>query len=258
MSPSSNDSVGRFTNRVDSYARYRPRYPQGAVDWLVAQGALRPDQAIADVGAGTGILSELLLNNGYTVYAVEPNAAMRAVAEAALSGSPRFHSVDGAAEATTLPAASVGAVTAAQAFHWFNPPAARAEFRRILTPGGWVALLWNDRNVGATPFMRAYEALVDPWGTDVRQVNHKNVVDDAVLSAFFGPAGYVRHQLPNEQLFGWEGLLGRTTSTSYLPMPGDAGYDTMIEALRLLFAQYAVEGKVVMKYTTQIFVGKLD
>lgn len=258
MSPNANDSVGRFTNRVDSYARYRPRYPQGAVDWLVAQGALRPGQAIADVGAGTGILSELLLNNGYTVYAVEPNAAMRTVAEAALSASPRFHSIDGTAEATTLPAASVDVVTAAQAFHWFNPPAARAEFRRILTPGGWVALLWNDRNVGATPFMRAYEALVDRWGTDFRQVNHKNVVDDAVLSAFFGPAGYVRHQLPNEQVFGWEGLLGRTTSTSYLPTPGDAGYDTMIEALRLLFAQHAVEGSVVMYYTTQIFVGKLD
>ena len=256
MSEQGADSVTRFTPRVDSYARYRPRYPQGAVDFLVATGALPPATAIADVGAGTGILTELLLRNGHTVYAVEPNAAMRAAAEGALGNLPGFHSVDGRAEATTLPVASVGLVTAAQAFHWFDPPAARAEFQRILTPGGRVALLWNDRAVEATAFMRAYEQLVDTFGTDFRQVCHNTVVDDEALRRFFSPAGYVEHQLPNAQPLDWEGLLGRATSTSYLPVPGAPGYDEMVAALRILFDRYATDGQVTMQYVTRVYVGR--
>ncbi len=158
------DSISRFSNRAEIYARYRPRYPDAVIACLTDACGLSPSATVADVGAGTGILTELFLRNGNPVYAVEPNAAIRGVAEAQLQGTPDFHSIDGRAEATTLPKNSVDFVVAGQAFHWFEPVATRREFRRILKPGGWIALIWNDRRLDSTPFMRAYHELLDEFG----------------------------------------------------------------------------------------------
>src|SRR5262245_32425671 len=104
------DSTQRFSDRVADYVRWRPSYPPGVVTALQAAGLLRPSSAVADVGSGTGIFTALLLPHAARVFAVEPNAPMRAAAEAALGGDPRFASVAGSAEATTLPPASVDLV----------------------------------------------------------------------------------------------------------------------------------------------------
>ena len=157
------DSVSRFSNRVESYARYRPRYPDAVITFLADTCGLSPSAVVADVGAGTGILTELFLRNGNVVLAVEPNAAMRGAAEAQLRGYQGFHSIDGRAEVTTLPTDSVDFAVAGQAFHWFEPVATRREFRRILKPGGLIALIWNDRRLDSTPFMRAYHELLDEF-----------------------------------------------------------------------------------------------
>src|SRR5688572_11145173 len=154
------DSATRFSNRVDDYIKYRPGYPGAIVDFLTAACGLTPAAVIADVGSGTGILSELFLKQGNRVFGVEPNQEMREAAERILAGYPSFTSVAGSAEATSLPAQSVDYITAAQAFHWFERERARAEFERILKPGGWVLLLWNERRTDTTAFLRDYEELL--------------------------------------------------------------------------------------------------
>ena len=131
---SSDEPKSRFTSRVENYVRYRPRYPDALLELLHQAWGLTPETVIADVGSGTGLLSRLFLENGNEVFGIEPNAAMREAGEEYLAGFPRFHSLAGAAEATTLADASMDAVVAGQAFHWFEPVAARAEFQRILPP----------------------------------------------------------------------------------------------------------------------------
>ena len=164
--PKISDPTQRFSDRVDNYVRYRPDYPRGVLDILREGAGLTPAAVIADIGSGTGISTALFLQNGNPVFAVEPNGEMRGAAEKWLQTDPRFHSVDGRAEATTLPGASVDFIVAAQACHWFDLEKTRAEFRRILRPVGWVVLLCNRRLKHTTPFLRDYEALLRTYATD--------------------------------------------------------------------------------------------
>ena len=118
---------------------------------------IRVTAVVADVGSRTGLLSRVFLDAGHPVVGVEPNAAMRAAAEADLAVYPGFTSVEGRAEASTLADGSVQLVIAGQAFHWFEPAAAALEFRRIAASPGWAAMVWNDRPAGGSPFISAFE-----------------------------------------------------------------------------------------------------
>src|SRR5437667_1710516 len=150
------DAKQRFSNRVADYVRYRPGYPAAVLDLLRVECGLRPGHVIADVGSGTGLLSKLFLENGNHVFGVEPNQEMRQAGEEFLHSFPKFSSVTGSAEATTLGEASVDFITAGQAFHWFDPKAARCEFARILRPGGWIVILRNDRRMDEVQLTREY------------------------------------------------------------------------------------------------------
>lgn len=250
------DPTKRFSSRVEDYIRYRPSYPQAILAWLERE--CRPTAAaqIADIGSGTGILSRLLLDFGCEVFGVEPNAGMRAGAERLLAGEPRFHSVDGRAEATTLPAASVDFVTAGQAFHWFDQVAARGEFRRILKPNGWVVLLWNERLV--TPgFLTEYEDLLQRLSTDYGRVDHRQVGAEAI-GQFFGHEEWLSASFPNHQDLDWEGLRGRLLSSSYAPLPGSPQHQPMMAELEAMFATYQQGGKVKMVYETKLFSGQIS
>jgi SAM-dependent methyltransferase len=251
------DSTQRFSDRVGHYARYRPTYPAQILDVLRQTVGLEPSDVVADVGSGTGISSELFLRNGNTVYAIEPNAPMRAAAESALSPYPNFHSVDGTSTATGLPDASVDLITAMQAFHWFDPPATRQEFQRILRPSGHVVLVWNDRRLSATPFLEAYEQLLLDFGTDYQRVRHNNLSAER-LAEFFGPGGYSNDVLPNEQQFDLDGLTGRLLSSSYVPAQDHPAHATMLRRLGDIFERYSENGTVRMIYDTRIFTGRLS
>lgn len=244
----------RFSDRVANYIRYRPTYPAAVLDMLRRETGLGPQSVVADVGSGTGISAELFLRGGCTVQGVEPNKEMREAAEQLLARHANFRSVNGTAEATTLADQSVEFVTAAQAFHWFKPAPTRAEFTRILRPGGWVVLMWNERQLDTTPFLRAYEALLTKHGTDYAKVRHENINAQA-LGAFFTGGDYVTHRFPNEQRFDYEGLSGRLLSSSYVPAEGEPGNVPMMAELREIFERHQEGGRVCFAYDTRVYVG---
>jgi len=249
------DPTKRFSSRVEDYIRYRPSYPQAVIDWLARECGLKPGSRIADLGSGTGILSRLLLDFGCQVCGVEPNAEMRHAAERLLAGEPRFHSVEGRAEASTLAAASADFVTAGQSFHWFDPAAARAEFRRILVPQGWVALVWNERLV-PPGFLAEYEDLILRLSTDYGMVDHRRIGAEAI-GRFFQHDSWRTAGFPNHQDFDWEGLCGRLLSSSYVPLPGSPQYQPMMDDLAAIFAKYQRGGRVQVLYETKVYAGQL-
>lgn len=250
------DPTLRFSNRVENYIKYRPGYPPEIIDLLREHSGLTPDATVADIGSGTGIFSELLLANGNAVFGVEPNPQMREAGERLLACFPRFSSVAGTAEATTLLANSVDLVTAAQAFHWFDRARTRAEFARILRPGGWVVLIWNDRQTESSAFLRDYELLLRTFATDYAEVRHKDL-DLALVSEFVGTDAVKRAVLPNRQTFDYEALLGRLLSSSYAPEEGHPSYRPMIERLQEIFRQHQSSGVVTFEYDTQVYCAQL-
>jgi SAM-dependent methyltransferase len=252
--PASN-ATSRFSDRVENYARYRPGYPADAVQVLRDECGLRSEHVIADIASGTGIWTRMLLENGNGVFGVEPNAEMRSAGERLLAGFPRFTSVSGTAEATTLPDASVDFVTAAQAAHWFDRERARREFVRILKSGGWLVLLWNERVVDSTPFHRDYEELLLKFGTDYKDVRHERTTE--AVNEFFDPAPYQERVFAMRQEFDYAGLEGRLLSSSYAPGPEHPQHKLMLSELRRLFDKYAVNGKVSVDYKTRVYFGQI-
>jgi SAM-dependent methyltransferase len=250
------DPTKRFDSRVEDYVRSRPGYPPDILKALTGEFGLTGGHVIADVGSGTGILSELLLGNGNLVYGIEPNDQMRAAAERLLAGCPRFRSVAAVAEATTLPDSSVDWITAGQALHWFDRDAARREFSRILAPGGKVAIIWNDRRTD-TPLLRDYEQMLHDCAVDYDKVTHRSI-DDAAVRTFFGGNPVARRRFENRQVFDWEGLRGRFLSSSFAPLPDHPGHEAAMDRLRAIFDQHQVHGTVPFDYDTRLYVGQLS
>ena len=256
MSDDPRGSKSRFSSRVDAYAKYRPGYPPAVMELFGAEMGLTPQTVVADVGSGTGISAEPLLRNGNVVYCVEPNPDMRAAAERMLAAFPGFRSVDASGEHTGLPAASVDLVLCAQAFHWLDPACAAAEFRRILRPGGFVALVWNDRRTESSPFLAAYDERLVRYGTDYVKVAHeKSPTLPNDFAAVFG-FPFRRASFPSEQRFDLEGLRGRVASASYTPLPGEAGHAELFAGLDELFSRHAIDGLVTFEYSTVVFYGQ--
>ena len=252
--PASN-STSRFSDRVENYVRYRPGYPREALQLLKVECGLLPTHVVADIASGTGIWTRMLLENGNPVFGVEPNGDMRKAGERLLSDFPKFISVEGKAEATTLGDVSVDLVMSAQAAHWFDRKQARQEFARILRHGGWLVLLWNERVTDSTPFLRAYEQLLLNFGTDYEQVRHEHTTD--AVNEFFDPTPFEQRVFPMRQDFDYTGLEGRLLSSSYAPGPGHPKHAPMLEELRQIFDEHARNGRVAFDYKTRVYFGQL-
>jgi ubiquinone/menaquinone biosynthesis C-methylase UbiE len=245
----------RFSDRVENYAKYRPRYPG---DLLAFICEIVPQPArIADIGSGTGILTRQLLDAGYEVYAVEPNRPMRAEAERFLEADPLFHSVAGLAESTSLPDQSVDFITCAQAFHWFDRAKAKAEFRRILKNRKLIALIWNRRQANDSTFSWKYEELLRGALPEYREVNHRNPnLED--IRAFFEPGSVILKTFLNAQELNREVFIGRLLSSSYVPLYGQPGHKEVITAAEQLFDENAIDGAVSFVYETLLYLGAFD
>lgn len=251
------DPTERFSHRVADYVKARPSYPKEVLDILRAECGLSERSNVADLGSGTGIFSRVLLESGARVNAVEPNDEMRGAAERELGSNPRFVSVRGRAEATTLPAASIDLATAAQAFHWFDVEATRRELARILRPGGRVALVWNDRDTTSTPFLRDFEALLLAQCPKYRELQGK-ADTPAKFDAVFGAGRWKRTTLANEQRLDRDGLLSRVMSASYAPKAATPEHDAIIAALGALYDRHAGPTGARIAYLTVIVSGRVD
>ncbi len=252
-----NNSTSRFSDRVEDYLKYRPTYPQQILSLLEEQCDFSSKTVVADIGSGTGILTKLFLENGNSVFGVEPNKNMREAAEKLLGKYKNFTSIGGTAENTTLKPQSVDLVTVGQAFHWFDLEKSKSEFKRILRFPRWVVLIWNERQVDSTSFLKAYEALVLKYATDYRSIDHRNVRNED-LGRFFSPYEFARVTFPNRQQFDFEGLKGRFLSSSYIPNQEHPQYLSMISELEQIFRKHGGDGKVVMEYQTKVYYGQVS
>lgn len=250
------DPTARFSKRASAYAQGRPGYPPAVVTLLIHELGLPVDGVVADLGSGTGRSCEPFLEAGLTVVGVEPNAEMRAAGDRSLAHTGAFRSVDGTAEATGLPSSSVDLVVAAQAFHWFDPAAARAEARRILRSPGRAALMWNDRRESGSQFAEGYERLLRRFGTDCLEVRHRHEHEPSVAT-FFGADAWNEAVVPNPVGLDFPTLAARLASASYVPGPGDPGHAAMMEALTELFEATQEDGQVIMEHDTRVFYGLL-
>jgi SAM-dependent methyltransferase len=249
------NATSRFSDRVENYVRYRPGYPRDVLRALENDCGLAPDHVIADVALGTGIWTLMLLENGNRVFGIEPNAEMRRAGERLLAEFPKFTSIAGTAEATTLPNDTVDFVTAAQAAHWFDRERARGEFVRIVKPGGWLVLLWNERLTNSTAFLRDYEKLLLTFGTDYEDVRHERTTD--AVNEFFDPAPFQQRVFEMRQEFDYGGLEGRLLSSSYAPGPEHPKHAPMLHELRRIFEAHATAGRVAFDYKTRVYFGQL-
>jgi SAM-dependent methyltransferase len=249
------DATQRFSSRVDNYVRFRPGYPPEVLELLKNECGLTPESVIADIAFGTGIFTRMLLENGNRVFGVEPNDEMRRAGETFLQNYRRFTSVAGTAEATTLPGHAFDLITAAQAAHWFDGDKARHEFRRILKPAGWLALLWNDRRMDSTEFHREYEQLLRTFGTDYEEVRQTSMA--VAIEAFFTQSFQMR-AFEHKQTFDYAALEGRLLSSSYNPQKGHAQHDPMLRDLRRIFDCHEQNGSVAFDYDTRVYYGQLE
>jgi SAM-dependent methyltransferase len=240
------DPCGRFSDRAGDYVRHRPGYPAAAIDHLLEDLGRPADLVAADIGAGTGISSRQLADRGLEVIAVEPNRPMREAA----APHPRVAWRETTAEATGLAASAVDLVLCAQAFHWFRPREALAEFHRILRPGGRLALVWNTRS-RTDPLSRGYiEA--------IRAVNGEHpaetrTFESEVVSAdgWFTPATV--RKFDHCQTLDRGGLRGRALSASYVPRAGEP-FDRLVALLDALFEKHRDgRGRVTLRYVTEVW-----
>jgi SAM-dependent methyltransferase len=249
------NSTDRFTGLAEDYAKYRPSYPEAAIDFILSHCQLGPPSQLVDVGCGTGISSRLFAEHGLCVIGIDPNDEMRRRAEATAPSARNLllSYRKGTAEATALPDACADAVLAAQAFHWFQPELTLTEFRRILKPGGWVILMWNERDE------------TDPCTSDYGKVI-RTAPDTAAVEGPRGQAGQVlldsplfvnaaRFPFTHEQMLDEEGLQGRAFSASYAPREPTAA-QAFATALRGVFAHWQRDGIVTLRYTTTLYVAR--
>ncbi len=242
------DRLTRFSDRAGSYVQHRPNYPASAFD-VALQGLPVAAQSAADIGAGTGISSRLLADRGWSVIAIEPNAAMRSAAVPHEKVTWR----DATGEATGLADDSMDLVLCAQAVHWLDPVAAIAEFKRILRPDGRIALIWNIHDEAWPPSQsfksimvtNATEPPTSPWFLPVGDpLAHADRLVNARIV-----------RVPNEQTLDLDGLIGRALSASYAPKQGPA-HAAMISQLEALYARHQQQGTLTLRYTTEVHIAE--
>jgi SAM-dependent methyltransferase len=245
-----------FSSKVIDYLASRPDYPAALFEFLRVECNLHRGAMVADIGAGTGLLTQGLLAQGYSVVAVEPNAAMRAAADRLLTGIHGYRSAEGAAESIPAPASSVDLITAGQAFHWFEIETARAEFRRVLRPRGKVALVWNDR-VLSDPLHVALDEIFAHYGGTKRGalVAHEERSD---VPRFFGAAAPVEMAWPHEHRLNEAGVVSLVFSRSYMPERSSSPGQEACRQVRRVFEQLATGGEIIVRYTTVAMIGRLE
>ena len=250
------DNRQKFTNKVADYVKYRPSYPQAFIEYLVKDVGINKNSAVADVGAGTGLLTKLLAGKVKNVYAVEPNARMRAACEEYCKGLENFTAVDGSAEDTNLPNKSMDFITVAQAFHWFDREKTKIEFQRILKPQGRVVLVWNSRNPESA-VVKENDALCRRVCPGFNGFSGGSDIKPDAYSDFFKKGCCEYRVFKNDRMLSLESYIGSSLSASYAPLPGEGNYQAFIDGLTELFNRYSNNGRLVLPQNTHSYAGEI-
>jgi len=240
----------RFSDRVDDYVKFRPHYPSQIIDVLKRKIGFSKDDIVADIGSGTGISSEIFIDNGNKVFAVEPNTEMRQAAETIFRKKTNFISVNGTAENSNLENNSIDLIFCGQAFHWFNKQDSKTEFARILKPDGNIVLAWNERSE-ESEFQKEYEQILISNIAEYQEVSHKNISDQTIAD-FFDPKVVLFDCFINSQEFDLESLKGRLKSSSYCPKEGPE-HDRLFKEIEALYDKFEKNGIVKFDYQTKIY-----
>ncbi|WP_341831439.1 class I SAM-dependent methyltransferase [Sphingobacterium thalpophilum] len=245
------NSIDRFTDRVVDYEKFRPCYPNEIIQVLKEQIGLDKKWLVADIGSGTGLSTQLFLENGNDVFAVEPNREMRESLLHHFKTYRNLIALNATAENTSIESGCVDLIFAGQSFHWFDREACKREFARILTENGRIVLVWNQRDPDDA-FQQEYEDFLLSHIPSYQSVSHKNISDDD-LKQFFGSRSMTKVTLPNQQILDLRSFLGRVRSSSYFPKE-QAENKTLYDDLRTLFDKYAIAERIVFKYITEIYI----
>lgn len=238
------DNTQKFSGKADVYQQARPSYAQELLDFIAQNWQIGEGSRVADIGSGTGILTSQLLGLGAKVYAVEPNADMRAKAEELLCEHPNFVSVVGTAEQTSLPDNSFHLVTAASAFHWFDPERFRQECERILLPGAPVVLVWNEARL-SEEINLGRERIFRKYCPNFKGFSGGREGRARAKHAFFGEEIQER-RFPNQLSYDRQTFVNRALSASYSLIETEPEFDAYLAELSDLFDQHAVDGKIVL------------
>ena len=246
----------RFSGRVEAYLAYRPRFPRGIIPFLRDHGAVQEGAVVADVGAGTGMLAEIFLEAGHRVIAVEPNGEMLEACRALAALEPALQVVQGQAESTTLPEASVDLIAVGRAMHWFDWPRAHREFARILRPGGWVLVATNGHRDSGAPVSNRLSEILRKWRSDSVEADTRRDFNER-LREFLDTSSWQRTTLHHSMTVDFPTLLGYAESLSAIPRPGERGYDGMVAELRAVFEEYRQDGLLVTPLACGLYLGRL-
>lgn len=250
-----------FNNIAEIYDKYRPKYPEKYIDYLMDVCSLGFDSKVADIGAGTGIFTEQLLNRNVYVYAVEPNDDMRKTLKEKLSENEKIKIVDGTAENTGIENNSINLITATQAFHWFNIEEFRKECKRILKPNGRVSLLWNTLDMKSDIVKKAEEIQHRYTGRGIKYIEVDKVIvknkRDEMIEEFFKYGSYELKIVENNLINAEEQFIGFNLTKSYSLRENDKNYEAYVEEFRNVFRKYSTNGLITIPNNTYCYLGSI-
>lgn len=242
-----------FSKKAEKYAKYRWDYAPQAIEAIFETAGLSEDSVVADIGAGTGMLTRHFAGRVARVYAIEPNQDMRVVAERELASHPSVQVIDGAAEATTLPGHIFDLITVAQAIHWFDTGPAIAEMIRILKPGGWLAILRNitsddEREVALSKIVA--EELGAGYSA-VYPASRKKPVE-----SYFGSGAYQMLTFDFQLRQDWPAFIGVMSTVSYMPPTTDPRFSRIESKVKEYFDHHSQDGYLAVHGETEVLIGQ--
>ena len=250
------NGIERFLGKAEIYDKYRPKYKAEHLNKIIKLcDIFEKNLNVAEFGSGTGKFTELLIGQGYKVYAIEPNKDMAKIAASKFKNLQNFIPINGTAENCTLENNSIDLIVVAQAFHYFDIEKTKKEFKRIIKHNGNICLIWNFKSRDSK-LIREYENLIYSYHSkDIQPSHAQDNMNEAVFKKFFSV--YEEVVMDNSQTFTFDDFWGRTVSNNHMPLPNEPEFIKLYERVKQLFDKYQVNGKIQFLYKTKIIVGKL-